>query len=48
MSTAVQPLSTTAQREHFEALAYEAERAMATSLPWYRVKIALLAGLGIR
>lgn len=46
MSTAVQPLSTTAQREHFEALAYEAERAMATSLPWYRVKIALLAGLG--
>ncbi|MDF0666358.1 MAG: M48 family metallopeptidase [Nitrospira sp.] len=46
MSTAVQPLSTTAQREHFEALAREAERAMASSLSWYRVKIALLAGLG--
>ncbi|MEK6784178.1 MAG: M48 family metallopeptidase [Nitrospirota bacterium] len=46
MSTAVQRLSTTAQREHFEALAREAERAMAASLPWYRAKIALLAGLG--
>ena len=46
MSTAVQRRSTTAQREHFEALAREAERAMAVSLSWYRVKIALLAGLG--
>ncbi len=46
MSTAVQPTSTTAQREHFEALAREAEGAMAASLPWYRVKVALLAGLG--
>lgn len=46
MSTAVQRLSTTAQREHFEALAREAERAMAASLSLYRVKITLLAGLG--
>ncbi len=38
--------STTARRERFEAVAREAERAMAASLPGYRMKVALLAMLG--